>query len=75
VDLLLYALLSALFSIYWIILLIDCIRLKALSRKARIVWIIVIILGGPPIGALIYHGARSSLIKAAAMTPIKKNGI
>lgn len=66
-DVLLYAILTSLFTIYWIILLVDCIRLKALTRKTRILWIILIVLGGPPIGALIYHGARSSLLKASAV--------
>ena len=68
-DFLLYALLTSLFTIYWIILLVDCIRLKALTRKTRILWIFVIVLGGPPIGALIYHDARSSLVKAARIGP------
>jgi hypothetical protein len=67
VDVLLYTILTGLFTIYWIILLVDCLRLRALDRKTRLIWIAVIVLGGPPVGALIYHGARSSLLKAAAV--------
>jgi hypothetical protein len=73
VALLLYAILTSLFTIYWIILLVDCFRLKALTRKTRTLWIILIVLGGPPTGALIYHSARSSLLKAATIG--KKQGI
>lgn len=72
-DILLFAILTGLFTIYWIILLVDCIRLKALTGKMRVLWIILIVLGGPPIGALIYHGARRSLLKAARIGPTGQN--
>lgn len=74
-DVLLYAMFTALFTIYWIIMLVDCIRLKAFTRKMRILWIVLIVLGGPPIGALIYHSARSSLVKAAAVAQIRNRNI
>lgn len=66
-DQFLLILLYSIFVIYWVIMLIDCIRLQSISRKLRITWVVLIVLLGPPIGALIYHGARRSLLRASAV--------
>ena len=53
---------------YRVIMLIDCIRLREIGVRYRVIWGIVIAIfdvNGLPIGALLYHGSRRYLLKAA----------
>jgi hypothetical protein len=74
-DQFLLILLYTIFVIYWVIMLIDCFRLKSLSRKLKISWILLIVLFGPPLGALLYHGARRSLLRASAVRGKQQRGM
>jgi predicted PurR-regulated permease PerM len=66
-DQFLLAILSGIFIVYWLYMLVDCIRLKSIDRRLKITWVVLIIMFGPPLGALIYHSAKSSLMKASVV--------
>ena len=74
-DQFLLILLYSLFVIYWVIMLVDCIRLQSISRKLRITWVVLIVLFGPPFGAVVYHGARRSLLRASAVRGKQQRGM
>jgi hypothetical protein len=66
-DQFLLAILSGIFIVYWLYMLVDCIRLKSIGRRLKTTWVVLIILFGPPLGALLYHSAKSALLKASAV--------